>query len=79
MLNSVDRRTQPLSSVGRENGAIVVQIDQSDSPSSSPFGRSSRPLAVAFNDTRHLPVWFDPWHWYQGLVPPPNLHRQIRS
>lgn len=40
---------------------------------------SSRPLTVAFGADAPgtYPVWFDPWHWYQGLVPHLNLHRQF--
>ena len=41
---------------------------------------SSRPLTVAFGENvpGTYPVWFDPWHWYQGLVPHLNLHRQFQ-
>ncbi|MBV8866684.1 MAG: hypothetical protein JO210_14925 [Acidobacteriaceae bacterium] len=40
---------------------------------------TSRPLTVAFGKDMPgtYPIWFDPWHWYQGLVPHFNLHRQI--
>ncbi len=40
---------------------------------------SSRPLTLAFGEDvpGTYPIWFDPWHWYQGLVPHFNLHRQI--
>lgn len=40
---------------------------------------SSRPLTIAFGEDLPgtYPIWFDPWHWYQGLVPHFNLRRQI--